>query len=400
MFFELLTNGTPALPSAIAQYAEIGSRERRGKAFAAYFIRRWDRLGLSAPTNISLSKLFIHGTVQIIFIQYLSLTNLPTLQQANVNTDGLPTEVILAILIAGVHDPEYGKQFGARCMRLASWIQPYIAPALYHTVDLWTEVQARSFLDTIEKNTSQWRRLVSSLDIETTAFSAENDEVGRFTPLGTTSATVLNILAILCENECPLRELHIPMVILATRRNPSEQRLRLPRSMTLTGVDGIAWTVYDWRTVTHLRFTCYNPTFMEIRWMANLPSLTHFAFAFYYELPLGLRIIETMTLPAQMKCVVPVIFPGSGGGRARVAATKKELKKLDDPKLVIWGDTPSALAIFNDIHANTFWKMAEERAEAQKLEKRMALGEMIHTSYENAGLFPAAADDMVTITVL
>jgi hypothetical protein len=127
---------------------------------------------------------------------------------------------------------------------------------------------------------------------------------------------------------------------------------------------------------------------MEIRWMATLPSLTHFAFAFYYEVPLGMRIVETMALVPQMECVVPVVFPSSmaQGSPARraasVSAAKKELRKLDDPKVVVWSDSPSSLAAFDDVNAETFWKLAEKKVEAQKLEKELELGYPTHETQE------------------
>ncbi|KAG8835070.1 hypothetical protein FRC17_005423 [Serendipita sp. 399] len=312
-------------------------------------------------------------------------------------TARLPTEIMHHILIAGVKERNRGKIFGARCMRLASWIRPWVAPALYHDVDLWTEQQASSFLYAIQStelpHSLPLASMVLSLAVKTIAFSAYDTqhpqsrilpqtEAGNFTPAGATSLTVMKILSALMREEkdgvLPLRHLSVPMVILATKRQPDFPLLPMPRSVTITGVDGLIWNAYGWGMVTHVRLTSYNPMFQETKWFLRLPALTHLAFAFYYEIPIGLRIAEELTAAPQIRCVVMLVYPPVQGGRGRTAArdSRKELQKLDEPSLIIWEDTPQMVAKFEDEDADRFWRSVERIVDTQRKEKAEALNGM------------------------
>ncbi|PVF97122.1 hypothetical protein CPB86DRAFT_786303 [Serendipita vermifera] len=298
----------------------------------------------------------------------------------------LPTEIIRSILLEGVKDREYGKPFGARCMRLASWVQPWIAPILYHDVDLWTESQAKSFLANIEGTNTYLNVSLKSLIVKSNAFSVHDTqhaysmipprmEASNSSPNGVTSITIMKILSFL-QQDCPSwTQLEVSMVILATRRYPSAPIIIMPPSVTLTDVDGIIWSAYTWDNVTHLRFTSYNPTFHESHWFTQLPSLTHFAFAFYYGIHLGIRLVEEMTMSHKMQCVVAVVYPPAPGVQGKVAATaaRKALEKLDEPTLVVWEDTPQLIEIFETDDVDVFWAKAEAQAKTQKEQKEAAL---------------------------
>lgn len=308
--------------------------------------------------------------------------------QISASVAELPTEIVRHIFIAGINDKEHGARFGAVCMRTASWVQSWIAPILYRAVDLWTESQAQSFLRTIESNHSRlpysMRTLVHSLLIKTAAFSAyetqhehsRQTEPGNFTPSGVTSNTVLKILAILSQAECTnFVELDIPMVILATKRHNYPPTISTPRTVTLTGVDGLVWGAYNWSALTRIRFTSYNPTFHETRWLIRLPNLTHCAFAFYHEPPLGIQIVEELTGIPRMQCVLVVVYPSSqrGPGRSTTFTMRKALQRLDEPKLVVWEDSPRLISAFGDEDVDRFWKQAECIAEEQRLKRQAAL---------------------------
>jgi hypothetical protein len=302
----------------------------------------------------------------------------------------LPTEIVRSIFTEGVKDREYGKPFGARCMRLASWVQPWIAPILYHNVDLWTESQAKSFLENIEETNVylkfSLKNLVHGLLFKSNAFSVYDTQhtyslippqmdAAFSSPNGVTSITIMKILSIL-QQDCPSwTQLEVSMVILATRRYPSSPIISMPSSVTLTGVDGIIWSAYTWDNVTRLRLTSYNPTFHESHWFTQLPSLTHFAFAFYYGLHLGIRLVEEMTMSHKMHCVVAVVYPPAPGIQGKVAATaaRKALEKLDEPTLVVWEDTPQLVEIFETDDADVFWAKAEHQVMIQKEQKEAAL---------------------------
>ncbi|KAG8821037.1 hypothetical protein FRC19_008294 [Serendipita sp. 401] len=308
-------------------------------------------------------------------------------------TARLPTEIMHHILMIGAEERSRGKIFGARCMRLASWIRPWVAPVLYRDVDLWSEQQASSFLYAIEttgeRHSLPLSSMVLTLAVKTIAFSAyetqhpqsrilPQTEAGNFTPAGTTSLTIMKILSVLTRAKdipLPLRHLSIPMVILATKRQPDSPLLTMPRSITITGVDGLIWNAYEWKNVTHIRLTSYNPMFQETKWFLRLPALTHFAFAFYYEIPLGLRIAEELTAGSQVQYVVMLVYPPVQGGRGRTAAREnsKALQRLDEPSLVVWEDTPQMVAKFEDENVDRFWRNVERIVHTQRKEKAEAL---------------------------
>jgi hypothetical protein len=107
----------------------------------------------------------------------------------------------------------------------------------------------------------------------------------------------------------------------------------------------------------------------------RLPQLTHCAFAFYHEAPLGIRIVEEMISMPHVECVLVVVYPSSqrGPGKAETASIRRELLKLDESKLVVWQNTPQAENIFQDEDADRFWKQIEDITEKQKSEKQAAL---------------------------
>lgn len=295
----------------------------------------------------------------------------------------LPLEIVRYILLQGARSRD-GMVFAARCMRLSTWIRQWIAPTLYHTVDIWTETQAASFAEALEQTRFgvSLRSLVRSLTIKTTAFAAYDTqhtksrmhplmEAGSFTPIGATSLSVMKILRILTDEQEPgLQEVCIPMALMATKRTPVLS-IDLPRSVTITGIDGLVWSAYGWDNVTHVRLTSYNPNFHETKWFLRLPSLTHFAFAFYYEMPLGLRIAEEMTASPQLKCLVMVVYPPSNDPRGKLVArqNKEALLKLDEPNLVVWESNPKAIDRFEDVESNRFWKHVDEIVEKQRADQ-------------------------------
>jgi hypothetical protein len=80
-------------------------------------------------------------------------------------TAQIPIELIQAIIIAGTTEAQYGKNFGAKCMRLARWVQPIVAPLLYSRVAIETEGQMRSLLFALQSNGYLATKLVKILII-------------------------------------------------------------------------------------------------------------------------------------------------------------------------------------------------------------------------------------------
>jgi hypothetical protein len=275
-------------------------------------------------------------------------------------------------------------------MRLAKWVIPCITPELYHTVDLWTELQAASFLRAIQSNKTytlcQPRHFVCSVIINTAAFTAYDTQhvhalgalpvdVGRLTPGGATTMTTFAILTSLSEKDCTRwKALTAPMVILATRRYPPPPPLIMPCSVTMTGVDSLSWEAYNWDNVETIRFTSYNPSLQEARWLAALPKLSHVAFAFYYEIPLGVIVLEELIASSRIQCVLIVVFhPYSRHNESAKEVKRRSLRKLDEPKLVIWEDTPHFVDLFETEDSERLWKVVDSIVGTQALEKQAAL---------------------------
>jgi len=273
-------------------------------------------------------------------------------------------------------------------MRLAKWVTTCIIPELYHTADLWTEVQAASFLLAIQLDKSesltscQPRHFVHSVIINTAAFTAYDTQLvralgapqidtARLTPGGTTTMTTFAILSTLSKSDCTRwEELTAPMVILATRRYPPLPPLLMPRCVTMTGIDSLSWGAYNWSTVERIRFTSYNPSLQEARCLAALPRLSHVAFAFYYELPLGFIILEELVSSETIQYVLVVVYHPDGRHREGAKEMKrKSLIKLDEPKLVIWEDTPDLVGQFQAEESDQLWKKVENTVITRSSEK-------------------------------
>lgn len=300
----------------------------------------------------------------------------------------LPTEIVQTILVAGVRDKHSGKPFGAQCLRVSKWVALCIIPELYHTADLWNEVQAASFLLAIQSNDThpscQPRHYVRSVIINTAAFNAYDAqpvqsnlpqlEVGRLTPGGATTMTTFAILSCLSQCDSQWTAVTAPMVILATRRYPPPPPIIMPRDVTITGVDSISWGAYNWDNVERIRFTSYNPNLQEARWLAALPKLSHIAFAFYYDVPLGLNIVEELASSQMMQCVLVVVYwPHSRVDQGVKEHIKKSLQKLDEPKLVVWRGAPNLVNMLETEEIEPLWKEVEGIVLAQTAEKRAAL---------------------------
>lgn len=276
-------------------------------------------------------------------------------------------------------------------MRLASWVQKWIIPVLYCHVDLWNEAQATSFLSAIESEgyTIPSRTTIRSLAIKTAAFSAYDTqdiasrqlpqvEAGIFAPSGVTGLTTFKIMAILnSPDSLQWSILNVPMTILATRRYVSqggEPPLALPYSVTMTGVDGILWSAFDWNRVTRLRLTHYNPTFSDTRFISQLPCLTHLAIAIYCDTPICVRIAEELSNAPQLRCIVMVVFPLAHGGIAAARIVRRELVRLDDPKLVVWEPISDLLRLFEGFEDDALWGRADAWVDQQTIEKQLAIG--------------------------
>ena len=301
-------------------------------------------------------------------------------------------EIVQTILIAGVRDKYSGKAFGARCLRVAKWVLSSIIPELYFTVDLWTEGQAISFLYAIQSNeifaSCRPRYYVQSIIIHTAAFNAHDTqhvqsilppqmEVGRLTPGGVTTMTTFSILSSLSQGDCTRwKAVSAPMVILATRRNPPPPPIIMPRHVTITGVDSLFWEAYSWSNVERLRFTSYNPNLQETRWLAALPRLSHIAFAFYYDVPLGLTIVEELASSDKIQCILVVVYHPSSREDVGVKENmKRSLQKLDEPKLVIWEDTTDLINMLETDKVDWLWKKVELIVQVQISEKQAALSQ-------------------------
>lgn len=163
------------------------------------------------------------------------------------------------------------------------------------------------------------------------------------------------------------------MVILATRRVEAIPPINAPQNVTLSGVDGLIWRAYNWNSLTRIRFTSYNPTFQETRWLVRLPQLTHCAFAFYHEPPLGTQIVEELAAVPRMKCVLVVVYPSSqrGPGKVDTAIMRQALSRLNEPKLVVWQNSPNLVKAFEDEDVHRFWKRVEAITEEQQSEKQI-----------------------------
>jgi hypothetical protein len=142
----------------------------------------------------------------------------------------------------------------------------------------------------------------------------------------------------------------------------------------MTGVDSLSWGAYNWDNVETLRFTSYNPSLQEARWLSALPKLSHIAFAYYYEVPLGVLILEELVSSSTVQCVLIVVFHPDGlHNEIAKESKRRSLLKLDEPKLVIWQDTPDLVELFRTEDSERLWNRVDSIVGRQVSEKQAAL---------------------------
>lgn len=271
----------------------------------------------------------------------------------------LPVELLQEIFTCGVVDPHHGKSFGAKCMQLARWVQPIVAPLLYRIVIIKTENQKRSFTLALENGKEKAYspfKLVHSLVVDV-------DRSVIFSP-----DMLYQWVRLL--DKSTWKEVQFPPRWLFTGgiRNSTSISFQLPPSVTFPE-DIMGYPIYnDYSRIVKLRFLCTKATFRDMAGLVRgytelAPNLSHLAITIY-DHPFTIPDIRSLLDAAEhLQCIVALVikypslhYYANGWGDEGV---QKEMLSIKTSKLVLWEENSTNRALFYGYDSELLWAQAE-----------------------------------------
>lgn len=272
----------------------------------------------------------------------------------------LPIELLQEIVTFGVIDPRYGKPFGAKCMRLARWIQTIVAPLLYRMIIIKSKRQMLSFMLALE-NTNVKHRAYAPAKYVRTLIIEDNEY--------TSSAVTLDTLYRLAGwfDKSSWKEIHLPLEILYTReRITYDKPFRMPPFVTLSRDSKWYASGVDYTLIIRLRLlhttTCFKSIADFIRGHAELaPNLSHLAITAYDDPFTSQDITKILDAASNLQCVIVLVIPSNPRYFVEweTEGIRRRMLGIKVPKLVIWEKDAKHDALFRNYDSGMLWAQAE-----------------------------------------
>lgn len=273
--------------------------------------------------------------------------------------DRLPTELAMRILRTGVNDTEYGLAFGAKCMSIALWIQPIVAPILYRVVTIHNSKDGQSLFLAIDRNLHgkrySPRALINTLVIRDDSETQSKDPI---------YATVIAEI-ILALNNSYYKRLNIPLHLMDYSPLHRPYAPLLPYSVTFNDAKGSLFPHYTYAAVTKLRLVHFDPQMWEIRGLlAVAKRVTHLSLTLSSNAWAAVSLVESVSRLAQMKILVIIVKMSPDEEHLSQLLKLKEepptwVEGIILSKVVLWEWSAQVQALLDDANDENLWKTAE-----------------------------------------
>ncbi|KIM32726.1 hypothetical protein M408DRAFT_6198 [Serendipita vermifera MAFF 305830] len=274
--------------------------------------------------------------------------------------DKLPTELAMRILKAGAASPDYGHRFGARCMRLALWVQPIIGPILYRVVTIRNIKQGQSLFLAITRNIKGKgytpRALIKSLVVCDDSREQAKD---------TAYATVIAEIIILLHNG-GYKRLDIPLHLIGYSASSISYTPPLPYSVTFRDVKGSLFSDYSYGSVVKIRLPEFDPQMWEIRALLSVAKkVSHISLTLSSNAWAAMGLVDAVSRLPQIKVVVVVVkmSPDEEEHLPQLLKLKEEpptwVEGIIVSKVFVWQWNSEVQKLLDDEDDNVVWNAAK-----------------------------------------
>ncbi|PVF94535.1 hypothetical protein CPB86DRAFT_740340 [Serendipita vermifera] len=274
----------------------------------------------------------------------------------------LPIELGIRIFVEGSRDSRFGAAFGAKCMRLARWVQPIIAPILYSSIVLGSDAQAQSLLLAIyadeRRKTYVVRKLIQSIEIVQDLSERGKNEIVQM------AEHIAELIIWLNKPQSSLTSLKIPLAVMDYPVSSGLPYPKLPPSITFTG-PGTLFSDYNFSSVTHIRLSEINLPLWQLKALFSIArSLTHIALKVSRKGYDGLVLVESLLSVKRLKCaVIAVDLPERDPHREQLFNLKhlphSHSRSIKDSNIVVWVWDVQVRRLFKRAPEQLFWEKAE-----------------------------------------